>query len=484
MSGNFFINDQDYSETTRNVDSMFKQFSKDRETVVNMLKTNPDQLVSSLWSYNSPISKDTDCLFQMGKNLNLSIDQLLEKKSDISDTLINYYICPQCKNMRRLIDFSKGNSFILEYGEKIGQVFYYDKKDISLYLSKEHEPNSVKKAYKNPNIIELAKCSSATCALPSKNSGISMLNRYTEFDYLASDKFTNNMLINWVLNTNLNTPHIVDMYMSFICHDKGYNIYEYLDIGDINSFQEFPEFLETSERPSPTAKADDKDPICKNIVFKIIIQLFACLHSLRKYDFSHGNPNLNSIKFKKSPVSYYYDKVHVSAPVTLKLLDFSTSACSVDKLRLYSKCIVADEELKKNTFQPIIETVVLNEGEEKVTVYKLKNPNKYLKSSVLFMYMKHLGLPVYSASFDAYAFMMILMSERSFYTSVINNDKLKNFWRNMWVNEQDFEKINYRLQELHEKPKQIGEKDILLLLSDLSLRCDMIEFGWNKIKKF
>lgn len=483
MSGNFFIKDQDYSENTRNVDSMFKQFSKDRQEVINMLKTK----TVSLWGYDSPISKDTDCLFQMGKNLKLSIDEILEKKSNISDTLINYYICPQCKNMKRLIDFSelnKDNSFVLEFGEKTGEILCYDEKDISLYMLKESEPNSVKKAYRNPNIIELAKCSSATCALPSTASGLSMLKQYTEYDYLASDKFTNNILINWFLNSESKTPHIIDMYISFICNNKGYNVYEYLDIGNINSFQEFPEFLEKSEKPSPTAKADDKEPICKDIVFKIIVQLFACLHSLRKFDFSHGSPNSNSLRFKNKPVSYYYDKVHVSSPVTLKLLDFSTSGCSVDKLRLYSKSVVADEELKKSTFQPIIDTVVLNKGEEKVTIYKLKNPNKYLKSSILFMYMKHLGLPVYSASFDAYAFMIILMSERSFYTSVVNNDKLNNFWRNMWVNDEDFDTINYRLNEIHETPKQLLEKDILFLLSDLSLRCDMIEFGWKKIKNF
>ena len=152
MSGSFFIGDQDYSETTRNVDLMLEQFSKDRSKITNLLKTNPDTLVSTLWNYNSPISKDDDCLFQMGKSLSLSIADILEKKSDISDSMINYYVCPQCKNMKRLIDFKKtkeGEPFILECGEKGGSSLYYEEKDISLYLIKEREPKSVKEGYQN-----------------------------------------------------------------------------------------------------------------------------------------------------------------------------------------------------------------------------------------------------------------------------------------------------------------------------------------------
>ncbi len=409
MSGSFFIGDQDYSETTRNVDLMLEQFSKDRSKITNLLKTNPDTLVSTLWNYNSPISKDDDCLFQIGKSLSLSIADILEKKSDISDSMINYYVCPQCKNMKRLIDFKKtkeGEPFILECGEKAGSSLYYEEKDISLYLIKEKEPKSVKKAYQNPFLTDLAKCSSATCALPSNNSGLSMLNKYSQMEYLGSDKFTNNILINWYLNEQNNIPHIIEMFISFVCNNEGYNIYEYLDIGNINSFQEFPEFLETTGKPSPTAKADDKTPISRDVVSSIIVQLFACLHSLRKFDFSHGNSSTDTLKFKNEPVSYIYEGVHVSSPVTLKLLDFSTSGCSVirekEGLRLYSKSVVADEELKKKSYEPIINTVVLNKNEGNVTVYRLKHPSKSVKSTILFMYMKHLGLPIYSASFDAY----------------------------------------------------------------------------------
>ena len=89
-----------------------------------------------------------------------------------------------------------------------------------------------------------------------------MLKKYSDIEYLGTDKFTNNMLINWYLNQELANSHLIEMYISFICNRKGYNLFEYLDIGNIGDFQDFPEFLTGTDQHSPTAKADDKAPIC------------------------------------------------------------------------------------------------------------------------------------------------------------------------------------------------------------------------------
>jgi len=490
MSSSFFIGENDYTEKTRCIDLMLEQFDDDRNKIITMLRKNPDLLVSKLWNNDSPICKDESCLFQMGKSLSLSVEDILEKQNNTSDSLINFYICPQCKNMKRIIDLSgtkrtkSEEPFILECGEKAGSSLYYEEKNISkLYLKKEKEPFSVKKAFQNPLINELARCSAASCALPSKTVGKELLKKYENIEYLGSDLFTNNMLINWYLNfeiKKMKIPNIINMFISFICNDTGYNIYEYLDIGNINSFQNFPELLSTNGKLSPTAKADDKSPLNNDVVLGIIIQLFSVLHYLRNYDFSHGNPNTNSLKFSTETVSYIYDGVHVVSPVTLKLLDFSTSGCTVDKkLRLYSKNVVADEQLKKKNFEPIIDTI---NGE--VMVYRIKDPKKHIKSTFLYSYLKHLGLPIYSASFDSYAFMIILMSERSFYSTCMNDSKLKNFWKSMWVEKKDFETISSRLQDVHDNVFNLNYNNILGLLSGLSLRCDMIDYGWNLIKSF
>jgi hypothetical protein len=486
MSNAFFKGDEDYTEQTRCIDLMLEQFGKDRTKIITLLKHNPDLLVEKLWNTDSPICKDDDCLFQMGKTLSLSVEDILEK-GNACDSLANFYLCPQCKNMKRIIDLTgnkrtkPGEPFILECGEKAGASLYYEEKDISrLYLIKEKEPASVKKAYQNPKIKELARCSAASCALPDKDAGNKLLKKYSDIEYLGSDKFTNNMLINWYLNSEIKSPNLNQMLISFVCNDIGYNLYEYSDIGKISNLQNYSELLQHTGKPSPTAKADDKTPIHEEVVTGIIFQLFALLHNLRKYDFSHGNPSTNAIKFDKEPASYIYDSVHVSSPITLKLTDFSLSGCTVDKkLRLYSKNVVADEELKKKNFTPILDTV-----DDEIMVYRLKDPKKHIKSTVLYTYMKHLGLPIYSASFDAYAFMILLMSDKSFYSTCFNDKKLKTFWRNMWVYENDFQEINSKLEYIQEEKTFLDHNDILTILSGLSLRCDMIEHGWNLLKSF
>ena len=228
------------------------------------------------------------------------------------------------------------------------------------------------------------------------------------------------------------------------------------------------------------------------------MQLFATLSYLRKYDFSHGNPCFNTLKFKKEIVSYIYDGVKVASSLTLKLSDFSNAGLTVNKtvnnikgkfLRLYSKSVIGEEELKKKNFDPFIENVKLETdgksiSDENVTIYKLKDPCKCVKSTVLFMYMKHLGLPVYTSSFDAYAFIVVLMAERGFYSAIMSDNQLTNFWKNMWVKNSDYEKIKERLRNFHENPRPISLNDILHVLSSLSLRCDMIDYGWSQIKKF
>lgn len=502
MSDPVNVTDINYCETTRNVDNMLSQFRKDRNYIIYLVDNNMNQLIVDLWSPKSPVCFDSKCLFNMGKSeKENSLDDRIDGHVIINEGVVNYYICPQCRNMKRILDFNRtkiGEPFSLECGDSAGTELILTETNIAkLFMIKESPPAAVARALKNPYITNLNKCS-AGCHIPLDEDTCELkpcpVKNYEKMDYIGSDPYTNNMLINWYLNNKLEElgiPNVIKMHIAFVCSGKGYSLYEYPDIGRIRHLQERPEFLEHRDRPSPTAKADDKVPISKETARGIVMQLFGVLHALRKYDFSHGGPSSRTVLFKNEPCSYLYDGVHVEGPLTLKLYDLYHSGITVGNQRLYNKSVIADEELLKKPFRPIIDTISItpfnfdrSNIEKEVTIYRLKDPNKHFQEALLFMYIKHLGLPIYQSSFDAYGFMISLMAERSFYVTVMSDESMYMLWRGMWLPE-EFEAIQDKIQKLHNSPDPVTRVDkVFRVLAGFGLRCDMIDHGWNMIKKW
>ena len=155
---------------------------------------------------------------------------------------------------------------------------------------------------------------------------------------------------------------------------------------------------------------------------------------------------------------------------------------------LYNKSVVADQELLKKPFKPIIDTVTIKpfsfdkSNRETISIYRLKDPNKYIQEAMLFMYIKHLGLPIYQSSFDAYGFMISLMADRSFYATVMSDESMYLLWRGMWL-EEEFETMQDKMQRLHLSHDPVTRVDkVLRILAGFGLRCDMIDKGWEMIK--
>ena len=482
----------DYINNNGNIDNMLSQFKKDRNYIVHLLDTDINRLIMELWSPSSPVCLDNKCLFNMGQTLKAhSLEDRIEGNIVVNEGYLNYYLCSQCRNMSRLIDSAKtpiGQPFYIECGSSAGQQLVVVESNIAkLFILKESPSPAVARALKNPFITSLNKCSSGC-----NSSDVCYVRDYKNMNYIGADPYTNNLLINWYLNNKLSEqgiPNIIKMHIGFVCNNKGYCMYEYPDIGRLRHLQEYPEYLEHKDRPSPTAKADDKVPISKNVVKGIIMQLFGVLHNLRKYDFSHGGASSRSVLFMKEPCSYLYDGVHVEGPLTLKLCDLYQAGITIGNNRLYNKSVIAEEELLKKPFKPIIDSASItpfsfnkNVSREKITIYRLKDPVNNINEALLFMYIKHLGLPIYQSSFDAYGFMISLMADRSFYVSVMNDDSMYLLWRSMWLPE-EFETVQDKIQKLHNSPDPVTRVDkVLRFLAGFGLRCDMIEHGWNMIK--
>jgi len=490
--------DNAFVSQTLNIDNMLSRFKKDRDYVIDLVENNIDKLIIDLWTPASPICFDNKCLFNMGRTQQIyTLEERIEGKNVINETILNYYTCPQCNNAKRLLDFREtkiGEPFFIERGELAGEQLVITETAIEkLFILNEKIPPVIEKLLKSPFINKLQQCSNG-CSKPvsdNESGGVCIIKNIK--NYIGLDSFTNNMLINFFLNkelTNLGIKNVIDMHTSYVCSGKGYSLYEYPDIGRIRHIQEHSELLENTGRPSPTAKADDKVPINKDTVKGIISQLFSVLHALRKYDFSHGGPSSRSLLFKNTSYSCMYDGVHVECPITLKICDLYHAGITVGNNRLYNKSVIADEEILRKPFKPIIDTLSITpfsfdrKLSETITIYRLKDPQKYFQEAMLFMYIKHLGLPIYQASFDAYGFMISLMADRAFYTSVMNDESAYLLWRGMWL-PNEFEKIQDKILQLHDSHDPVTRVDkVLKILAGFGLRCDMIEHGWDMIKKW
>ncbi len=491
MSVPNYTNITEYLKFTCNVDNMIKQFKEDRKYVISLIDNNINKLITILWTHKSPIFIDNKCIFNMGQTQkHYTLEERIEGNTVINEGILNYYICSQCKNMERLIDFSKtniGEPFLIEYGSSIGEQLVITETFINkLYAIKESPPKTVSIILTSPIYNDLNRCSSGC-----NDSGCSIKN-YNTMDYLGMDSYTNNMLINWYLNEKLlsmNIPNIINMHIGFVCSGKGYSMYEYPTIGRIRHLQEYPEFLEQKNKQNQNFGIDDKVPIAREVAKGIISQLFACLHALRSFDFSHGGPSSRSILFKNVPCSYMYDGIHVDCPITAKICDLHHAGITVGNTRLYSKSIIADDEILKKSFKPIINTVTIkpfsfDKKNTNITIYRLKDPNKYFKEAILFMYIKHLGLPIYQSSFDLYGFMVSLMADRSFYGAVMAEESMYLLWRRMWLPE-EFDMVQQKIQKLHNSSDPATRVDkILRFLSGFGLRCDIIDYGWDMIKQW
>ena len=115
-------------------------------------------------------------------------------------------------------------------------------------------------------------------------------------------------------------------------------------------------------------------------------------------------------------------------------------------------------------------------------MYKLNISPTYVKPNRIFIYLQHMGVPLYQSSFDAYSFMVLLMSEPVFYRTVKADLKLSEIWESMWMPE-EYEDVIQGLENLHRTDKDITALQIVQFLSRFRLRCDGIEMVWQQLRR-
>lgn len=237
-------------------------------------------------------------------------------------------------------------------------------------------------------------------------------------DTIQMDKLTHFILMHWCMRRKLSEHKLsaLDLHTAFVCADKGYCLIQHPMIGTISHLQSYPEFLAHSlPPPSPTAKADIRQPLKDEVVMSITSQLINILACLSDLEFSHGNPSA--------------EYMVIDSQLTVKLISTSKSTLvwptSKGKLRLQTK----------HDFTP--------------------------------RSRRHIG-----KMNDFYYIMVGLMCESPFYETM----KSKPVWNMMWPNPEEKALIDTRVKEQHIRHdmKYLTSEQISDMLVGLNLQSDII----------
>ena len=471
----------DYTSTYRKADDVLLAWTTRRNKILEILLDNPLTFVKTLWSDPKMISVNNGCMCEAGN-------------SKAQAPFNRYFKCNECTLLGRLVDLSDEyveESFIIECGMETGRELTIKSDDMISVLT------AITLRHKKYLEEIISKTNYLTCDSLENDNTI----------YIGSDKFTNNMLINWVIEDIFNQCSIdnyLKLYNFYLCNNVGYSIYEYSSIGNIKELYEYNKF-------NVNNKFTDKT------IHSILIQLIMVFKLLRSYSFIHGSPNINSLEFSNKPCSYVYKDVNVTGPVTLKLIDFKNSGITIKRnaneditfvhegfdkvisknspVRLYSRSVLSEEQFTfggdsvldnvKLPHRPNIETMKLNRyhcdddnrDRDIVNMYSFSNSTKFLR------FLRHSGLPLYANSFDIVSFMVSLMSYGPFYRGVVSNIDLYNLWKGLWK-PTDLVAIEKRLTTLHNAGHALtSTSDITKLLTGKWIRCDALDYLWKHVSK-
>lgn len=423
-------------DLTRGIDTLLSRYKQDREEITTLMLTDPDQLIEKIWKHDGPLAIDNSCQCKMGEG---------EKRSQ--------YACAQCKNMRRIMDLRKAGidvPFQIECGSMAGKRFILRQREVPQPFLK-HDPEAANRA----RIYLKQYKELLSCGTPDL-SGLKCI---------SGDSFTTRTLILWMIQklfAEQGLNHSPTLHTAFICHNKGYSLYNMPTIGTFKDLIKNDKYISRTGRSD---KPEGSEVILKSKIAKsIILQLLVIFTELSSINFSHGDPSMNGLIFNDDPVSYKYNKTLVSGPITMQISDLWNSSITVSNTHYFASNVKTSIFLENRLFVPEIVTK-LNED---ALFYRLTNSTLDIYTA-----MRHIGFPLYVGSFDFYCFMVALMQEHAFYGAVVANDELYGLWTKMWLTD-DLSQVELLL------------KDPLLTPVDVIkgswLRCDILDFMWELVE--
>lgn len=401
--------------TSCNIDVIFTDFSTCRSGVVNLVNTSkPEDIVTKL--YEEYISVDRDCLCNLGKHFNelksASVDVADQSKvikndnaplnecvSLLNDSIRRSFSCKACLAIDSMTNLSEsianGAPFCLETGNKVNHKVYIRKCNLLSSSNKKFTSQS-SNYINNAGVVTDRPRKYLEQLLPLTDVDL-MTSRLRTTTYLSLDSFTNSILINWIVDRLLTDKGFggsTDIaYCAFICSSEGYTLHDYYEELNVSSLK-------------------------KSYLSPMINRFVKILQVLEASNYSHGLIDANSISF--APMK----KVKDGPVIKVILSNFEYSSITVDgrtgPLRLYQRNDIADVEMEGTLLRFPFSTEDLEDTTSKsssIKMFKLGTRSHSQK-----MFVKHLGLPFYTSSYNTYRLMLVLLSHPLIYSVSIDDD--------------------------------------------------------------
>lgn len=428
-----------------NMDNLLVYFSQEKTKIIQLLMSNIIELTQMLWTKNSPIKKDDNCLCQMG---------LFPHGITVGQNSN----CLSCRMIGRLTNLNKdtcSKSIILEYSKYKGYKLDIRSHNCHKYFIKEIPSWSNALTSLLFHHGEYIECE------PDLEFGDNVI-------YIGSDEFTNQILNTWAVEsimTTLGLPPPQQLHHAFICGSIGYGLYDHPDIGNIRDL---------------IIRDTNNDKVMKtSIAGQITRQLIFILYVLSEYSFSHGQPLLNCFKFSKDKIDTVYNNKTLRSDFSLHLTNFQYSSLSIrclntesssdDVCRLFCHSDVRDI-VQHIDNESRIERKMFDQ--EQILAYRLPNNiHDYIAR------LRHTGYGLHRSSYDLYSLWMSLMLYTPYRQALMQIPEYMKIWKELWL-ESEYDILMKELDQINNYDINV---DPLPWLRNRWLRCSALDYVWNNI---
>lgn len=337
--------------------------------------------------------------------------------------------------------------------------------------------------------------------------------KLSNIKYIASDEFTNETLIAYVLNylilENLKMGKelpvlFVRHYESGVCQQNktkiiGVNIMENCDLGSLDKIHEnknfFPYITNFIVEDNQTELSIPL--INEDTVLQILTQITVGLHMLQTLvNFTSGDLKAGNIFVKSEPIDmkYIFDKssITLKAPFTCKIADYGKSSCMLYKtsdtttaVRFFNENNLANIYLSIHPFE---HEITIENQEYYYSINTTFNSQVYTRT-------RHMGIPFYY-SFDYYTVLVSILTNPAFYYMFFATEKLRTiFWDPIWDptiytdnnifgsqnHTTDSEEAMKRIRRYAMEKKGQSIADAINILRGLKLKCSAINLVLKQI---